>query len=151
MEKSTDYLAKALEVIEGRTDSQKAASLKIAHNTLSQYKSGERIMDNYACTKIAMILGIDPMDVISAAQVEREKTEEKQLFWREFRKTRGQQSGNADIANLCLIVMIMTLLIALLGNATLNIVLQESRHYAHIYFWHQTQAAKGFAGVLLRR
>lgn len=87
MKASRDYLLEALEKTPGETGEEKAKHLKISGNTLSQYKRGERIMDDFACIMVGRQLGIDPMKIIAACQEEREKNQERKEFWRDFRNT----------------------------------------------------------------
>lgn len=89
MESSKDYLEEALRRMGDKPDSEKAKMLKIAQPTLSLYRSGERKMDDFSCIMIARVLGIDPMRIIAACQEEREKSEERREFWRDFRSTLG--------------------------------------------------------------
>lgn len=87
MKSSMDYLIEALERTPGETGEDKAKHLKISGNTLSQYRRGERIMDDFACIMVGRVLGIDPMKIIAACQEEREKNQERKEFWRDFRTT----------------------------------------------------------------
>ncbi|MBP7581972.1 MAG: hypothetical protein KA757_13275 [Vogesella sp.] len=87
MKGSRDYLEEALEKLGNIPDRDKAKILKIAGPTLSGYRSGERRMDNFACIMVGRFLGIDPMKIMAACEEERAKSEEKQEFWRDFRKT----------------------------------------------------------------
>ncbi len=87
MKASRDYLLEALEKTPGSSGEEKAKALKISGNTLSQYKRGERIMDDFACIMVGRMLGIDPMKIIAACQEEREKNQERKEFWRDFRST----------------------------------------------------------------
>lgn len=87
MKASRDYLLEALEKAPGSSGEEKAKALKISGNTLSQYKRGERIMDDFACIMVGRMLGVDPMKIIAACQEEREKNQERKEFWRDFRKT----------------------------------------------------------------
>ncbi len=105
MKASKDYLLEALEKVEGKTDGEKAKALKIAGSTLSQYKSGKQQMDDFACIMVARVLGLDPMEIIAACQEEREKSEERREFWKDFRKTLGVQV----VAGLTLGALTMTM------------------------------------------
>lgn len=61
----------------------------ISRGALSAYKSGKRQMDDYACYKIAEILDIDPKEIITRSNAEREKDQEKKEFWIERSKEYG--------------------------------------------------------------
>ncbi|AOZ49046.1 hypothetical protein BKX93_02865 [Chromobacterium vaccinii] len=71
----------------GEDSQAKAAKvLKITPTALSRYLNGERTMDEFTCIMVAKILGIDGMEIIAAAQMEREKDEERREIWADFRK-----------------------------------------------------------------
>ncbi|WP_052717348.1 DUF3693 domain-containing protein [Chromobacterium vaccinii] len=89
MRLSGDYLREALEKMGDKSQNMKAKELMLKGNTLSQYMTGERLMDNFACMKVAQVLGIDGMEIIAAVQMEREKSEERRAFWEELRKKLG--------------------------------------------------------------
>lgn len=89
MKQSREYLEEALTLMGDMSDSEKAKRLKIAQPTISQYRTGARKMDDFACIMVARVLGVDPMRIIAACQEEREKNEERREFWRDFRSTLG--------------------------------------------------------------
>lgn len=89
MKASKEYLEEALSAMGDVSDTEKAKALKIAGSTLSLYRSGDRKMDDYACIMVARVLGLDPMEIIAACQEEREKSEERREFWKDFRQTLG--------------------------------------------------------------
>lgn len=90
MKLSSDYLQEALEKLGEMPGFRKAETLKISPQALSGYKNGERIMDDYACIVVAEYLGIDPLEIIAAANMEREKTQARKDFWADFRKKIAQ-------------------------------------------------------------
>ena len=103
MKLSTDYLIEALEKLGDMPEGKKAETLKIHRNTLISYKNGERIMDDFACIMVANQLGIDPLEVIAAANMEREKTQERREFWADFRRKIGAMA----VAGLMVLTMLM--------------------------------------------
>lgn len=107
MKTSTEYLKLAMEKLEKTSDAQAAKALGIARSTLSEYLSGRRIMDDFACVMVAKVLEIDPMDVIAACNQERERTEDRREFWRNFRAgTMRKEGGQAVVPILfCLAVL----------------------------------------------
>lgn len=79
--KSVKYLEQVKAKHDLKNDRQLAIHLQKAPNTISQYMSGARIMDDETCLAVAMELGIDPIKVIGAACIDRaEKTGQKSLF-----------------------------------------------------------------------
>ncbi|WP_052877918.1 hypothetical protein [Chromobacterium subtsugae] len=117
MKLSSDYLRDALEKMGDKSQNKKAEELMLKGNTLSQYMTGERIMDDFACIMVAKVLGIDGMEVIAAAQMEREKNDERRAIWEDFRKKLGVKLGTAGLA-----------LILTMGSLT------PDRAYAHLEY-----------------
>lgn len=103
MKLSTDYLQEALEKLGDMPDAKKAEVLKFSKQALSSYKSGERMMDDFACIMVANQLGIDPLEIIAAANMEREKTQERRDFWADFRK----KIGSLAVAGLVVLTTLM--------------------------------------------
>ncbi|MEO4030537.1 hypothetical protein ABH313_21125 [Chromobacterium vaccinii] len=98
MKLSVDYLQDAIEKLGDMSQNKKAEKMGLNGNTLSQYMTGTRIMDDYACIMVAQVLGIDGMEVIAAAQMEREKNLDKKAFWEDFRKKLGVKLGIVGLA-----------------------------------------------------
>jgi hypothetical protein len=104
MKLSTDYLIEALEMLGEMPDAKKYERLKLHKNTVNQYRRGERVMDDFACIMVANQLGIDPLEVIAAANMEREKTQERRDFWADFRK----KIGALAVAGLVILTTLMS-------------------------------------------
>lgn len=81
MRTTIDFIKDAKEKLGGISDYRLAKIINVGQPTLSNYQSKARVLDDYTATKIAEILEIDPMIVISAANAEREKNAEKKNFW----------------------------------------------------------------------
>ena len=90
MKKTYEYVQDALDKLGDLSDRKKAEQLKISPQALSDYKKGNSVMDDYACIVVAEYLGIDPLEIIAAANMEREKSQVKRDFWADFRKKIGQ-------------------------------------------------------------
>ncbi|WP_043634728.1 DUF3693 domain-containing protein [Chromobacterium haemolyticum] len=86
---SVDYLQEAIEKMGDISQNKKAEKLGIGGNTLSQYMTGARTMDDFACIMVAKVLGIDGMIVIAAAQMEREKNQARKDVWEDLLKKMG--------------------------------------------------------------
>ncbi|PXX51205.1 helix-turn-helix domain-containing protein [Aquitalea magnusonii] len=89
MKKSTEYLIEAIEKLGESSKAKAAERLKISRNTIVQYINGERIMDDFACIMVADVLGIQGMEIIAAAQMERETSEDRKRVWEDFRRKLG--------------------------------------------------------------
>ncbi|WP_206211006.1 hypothetical protein, partial [Vogesella urethralis] len=66
--------------------------------------SGERMMDVFACILVAKQLGIDPLEIIAAANMERDITQERRDFWADFRK----KIGSLAVAGLVVLTTLMS-------------------------------------------
>lgn len=113
MRKSIEYLIEAKGKLNCETDYQLAKALKSSTANISNYMSGKTKMDDYHCIVVAQVLNIDPMEIIAAAQEEREKSEEKKEFWRDFRTAREREKGLVLVPMLIMILMIGTALLSL--------------------------------------
>ncbi|MGN6704018.1 MAG: Cro/Cl family transcriptional regulator [Burkholderiaceae bacterium] len=95
--KSVKYLESVKEKHSLKSDRQLALFLKKGTNTISQYMTGARVMDEETCLAVAMALEIDPLQVLMAAGIDRaEKTGQRSL-WSVFstRTTRTAAIGLA--------------------------------------------------------
>lgn len=104
MKKTVDYLGEAKEKTGIKSDNAFALSIGISRQNLSQLKKGERVMEDYCCIKLAEILKINPMEVIAAANYEREKSEEKREFWLNFMKQYARSTAAMALLQ-CIILM----------------------------------------------
>ncbi|AUH51050.1 hypothetical protein CXB49_09610 [Chromobacterium sp. ATCC 53434] len=98
MKLSVDYLNEALAKLGDISQNQKAKKLGVSGPGLSQYLTGKKIMDNFACIMVAKVLDIDGMEVIAAAQMEREKNQTRREFWEDFRRQLAAKLGLVGLA-----------------------------------------------------
>lgn len=89
MRLSADYLKEALEKMGDISQNKKAEKLGLSGPAMSQYMTGARTMDDFACIMVAKVLGIDGMIVIAAAQMEREKNQARKDVWEDLLKKMG--------------------------------------------------------------
>lgn len=59
-----------------------AAELGIARQVVSNYRTGRRHLDARACVKVADLLGVPALEVISAVEADRAKSAPDRDFWR---------------------------------------------------------------------
>jgi transcriptional regulator with XRE-family HTH domain len=90
------YIEEAKEKLGVSSDYAIAKKLGISRQAFSQYKHGERIIDDYTAAKLAEVLGVEPIEVIAAANAEREKDSAKVEFWRRLAGGR-QAAGLAGV------------------------------------------------------
>lgn len=84
MKTTNEYLDQVKQKLRLDTDYKLAKWLGSKTSVISKYRLKQRVMDNYTAAKLAEALGIDPMEVIAAAEAEREKDERKAEFWRKL-------------------------------------------------------------------
>lgn len=84
MRTTLDYLNAAKSKLRITSDRALANWLGVSQPAVTQYQSGRRVIDNYVATKIAVALGIDPLEVIAAAEFEREKEGGRKKYWENF-------------------------------------------------------------------
>ncbi|MCD0494498.1 helix-turn-helix domain-containing protein [Chromobacterium violaceum] len=108
MKTALEYLQEAEEKLgTSNNASATARALKTTPQAIHNYKNGVSKMDDYHCIRVAQVLGIDPMEIIAAAQEEREKNEEKREFWRDFREARTRERGHASVQMIGAVAMMM--------------------------------------------
>ena len=88
MKSTIEYLDEAKKKAGKESDRQFGIWAGIKANSMSQYRTGIRTIDDYAAAKIAEALEIDPLIVIAAANAEREKGERRE-YWEKVSKRLG--------------------------------------------------------------
>lgn len=101
MTKTQEYFELVRVKLEAASDYRIAQVLEISTQNVSEYVRGIREADTYACTRIAMVLELDPLEVIAQVEAEAARTEKKRDFWRSFRS-----SGSRAISGLLLCAML---------------------------------------------
>lgn len=105
--KSVKYLEEVKAKHSLVNDRQLALHLKKSTGTISQYMNGSRVMDDEMCLAVALDLGIDPLQIIGAACIDRaEKTGQKSLF--EVFMMRAGQTASAALALVLTVNLILT-------------------------------------------
>ncbi|MFC7287401.1 Cro/Cl family transcriptional regulator [Herminiimonas glaciei] len=83
--KSVKYLEQVQNKYELKNDAALAEKLKITRSAISLYKSGQRVMDEDTCLKVAVALKLDnPMSVLMAAGMDRSKKAGQKSSWGYF-------------------------------------------------------------------
>lgn len=85
--KTQALLEETREKLGGVTDYRLAKELSLSRPRISDYRHGRRNADAYACTRIAEVLGKDPLEIIAAVEAETAKTKERRDYWTNFRGT----------------------------------------------------------------
>ncbi|MNJ98646.1 hypothetical protein D3C87_164130 [compost metagenome] len=80
-----EYLDRVMVKCELLSDSALASKLEVSKSAVSLYRTGQRVMDEEVCLKIAHLLKLsDPYPVLLAAGLERAKRSGKKSNWRYF-------------------------------------------------------------------
>lgn len=89
--KSVKYLVQVQEKHELKNDAALAEKLKITRSAISLYKSGQRIMDEDTCLKVAVALKLDnPMEILMAAGTDRARKTGKKSIWSYFARKKSK-------------------------------------------------------------
>ena len=84
MSKAKELLLECKIALGVKTDYKLAQALKINRGIVSDYLSGKRVPDVYACVRIALALKRDPAEIIAEIEAETEKNPERRAFWVDF-------------------------------------------------------------------
>jgi plasmid maintenance system antidote protein VapI len=87
MKGTLDYLNEAKARLGLESDYALAKHLGLTVGSVSHYVNRRRVIDNYTAAKLAEILGVEPIEVIAAAEFEREKDEQRKIFWKRFERS----------------------------------------------------------------
>jgi hypothetical protein len=82
--KSVKYLNDLAKMHNLENDNQVANFMGWRNGTVYNYKNGRRIMDNEACLAVALKLGIDPLPIIMAADIDRAERAGQHSLWEVF-------------------------------------------------------------------
>lgn len=80
-----NLLNQCREALGARSDYHLAQLLELNRAMISEFRSGNRRPDTYACTRIAQALERDPMEIIAMVEAETAKNEAQREFWRSFK------------------------------------------------------------------
>lgn len=81
MKTTGDYLDAVKAKLDLPSDYATAKALGVTRAAVSRYRLLQSFPDELVCAKIADILGIEPIEVIAAAQFERSKDEHARALW----------------------------------------------------------------------
>lgn len=94
------YLDEAKKKLGAGSDYELDKMTGLGQSNIHRYRNGKSVMDDYSCAKIAEILELSPLEVIAAANAEREKDAQKRAFWEALReKAAGFAVFTAGTAN----------------------------------------------------
>lgn len=82
--KSVKYLDDLATQFGLKNDNQIAGFMGWKSGTVTNYRKGRRVMDNEACLAVALKLGIDPVRIIMAADIDRAERAGQHSLWEVF-------------------------------------------------------------------
>lgn len=126
-----DLLEKVKAKTGATTDYKLSKVLEISDARISDYRSGKRIPDAYACTKIALALEMEPIEIIAEIEAETEKNEQKRNFWRNFKL----RSGKATVIILALSFIPFWSIGQISGKLTDNPIMRSQLKFLHTLFF----------------
>lgn len=106
--KSVKFL-ETLQSEKNLNDSEVAQLLKKSKSSISQYKSGARVMDEEMCLALAMELDIDPLKIIAAAGMDRAEKSGQKSLWEVF-MMRTQAVSKASVSAVLALVFVINIL-----------------------------------------
>jgi transcriptional regulator with XRE-family HTH domain len=119
-------------------DRELAAWLKVTPPAISQYRKGVRTMDNEKCVAIALELGIDPLQVIMATDMDKAERAGQHSLWEVF-------SRRSSLAAAALLFLLVNLFLtpATAEAAPANAVTSATHPYSLYYVkcCYQTKSA----------
>jgi predicted transcriptional regulator len=130
---SLKYLEAARKKLGDCTDYRLAKTLGLSYTAVRQYRKEMRVMDTYACMRVADVIGAQFELVVAAAEYDRENDETRKMAWARLLK----KSGALCVAAVCLFTFDGSLLIgqgsawAFSGQAT-NYATRVLRSLQHL-------------------
>jgi len=107
--KSTKELLNEIKAAKGvETDYALAKSLDLHSGLISDYYSGKRSPNEYACLKIAEALGRPLDEIMASVRIEAEKDENRREAWRKYYKSIGGIAASFMLMVLMSVTFIVT-------------------------------------------
>lgn len=106
MSKSKELLLECKIKLGVKTDYKLAQALEIDRARISDYMSGKRTPDAYACMRIALILNRNPTEIIAIVEAESEKNEKRKAFWLDFLSHVRQAAQTGMLVLICTITCV---------------------------------------------
>lgn len=94
--KTGEYILMAKKASGIESDYALAKKLGITRQAISNYVNKKSVMDDYTAAKVAELLGINALEVIAAANAEREKDAGRVAFWHRL-ATSGKAASLASV------------------------------------------------------
>jgi DNA-binding transcriptional regulator YdaS (Cro superfamily) len=92
------YLEAVMDSKHIRKDKDLAEWLGVTPSAISQYRSGARTMSNEQCVAIALELGIDPLKVIMATDLDKAERAGQKSLWEVFSQRTATNTASVALA-----------------------------------------------------
>lgn len=92
-----EYLDAVKKLIGLTSDYQLAKMLDLEPSNITMYRKRRRVMDDYIASRVADLLKIEELELIAQANAEREKNEEKRVYWEAKAKTARENREPLDV------------------------------------------------------
>lgn len=80
--KTVKLITEAREKLRLNSDLALAKHLDVSHATVGHWRTGTRLPDATQCAKLAVIIGLEPIEVIAAIESQRlKRAAENEVFW----------------------------------------------------------------------
>lgn len=93
------YLDQVMQKHGFKRDKQLAEWLGVTPVSISNYRKGDRFMDNEKCVKLALELEIDPLKIIMATDMDKAERSGQHSFWELFTKRMATTAATVAIAS----------------------------------------------------
>lgn len=99
-----EYLDEAKEKHGIKSDSELGRQLGASKQAVSGWRNSPSKPDDYACIRLAELLGINPLEIIAAANAEREADPERAKWWLDFSKRHGIKTLSVSLIGASLLL-----------------------------------------------
>lgn len=96
---SVKFIDQAVRQCGHKNDSALAKKLGWSSGAISMYRSGKRVMDDEACLALALELGVNPLDIIGAACLDRAEKSGQKSLWEVFMNRAAATAGAVLVAS----------------------------------------------------
>lgn len=103
------YLDEAKEKHGIKSDSELGRQLGASKQAVSGWRNSPSKPDDYACIRLAELLGINPLEIIAAANAEREADPERAKWWLDFSKRHGIKALSVSLIGTTLLLQVNSL------------------------------------------
>jgi hypothetical protein len=97
--KSVKYLDLAIAKLGLKNDFSLSKHMGWSSGAMSLYRSGKRVMDDEACLALAMILEIDPLQIVGAACIDRAEKSGQSSLWEVFMSRTAATAASVLLAS----------------------------------------------------